>query len=225
MKNICVALLMGCVAASSFADGDPLVLKPSKDNFARSNKRNRNNGKSETLVIAHAANVRAMIAFDLSAVTNKIISAELRFRQHNAVKEQVSLIIAPMVNTEHNAAWEEGSGNLGTSGQNARPGESCYIFSAFPDTRWESASGDELTSLSDSGLWLAPVAALNGQAWQEDRWIRVPINDISLLEKIIKSETPTITFGLWGKAGNGLYFISSSNSQWPPELHLHQQEE
>ena len=225
MKNICIAILMGCIAATLFADGEPLVLKASKDNFARSNKRNRNNGESETLAIAHAPNIRSMIAFDLSAVTNEISSAELRFRQHNTAQEKVSLIIAPMANTEHNAAWREGSGNLGAGGHNAFRGTSCYAFSAFPDIKWESVSGDELPSISDSRLWLAPIAALNGQAWRANRWVRVPINDVSLLGKIIKSENPTITFGLWGKAGSGLYFISSNNSQWPPELHLQQKKE
>ena len=42
MKNICVAGLMGRMAATFFADGEPLVLKASKVKFSLSNKRNRN---------------------------------------------------------------------------------------------------------------------------------------------------------------------------------------
>lgn len=220
MKSICVAFLMGSIAATSFGNDGPLVLQASKDNFGRSNKRIRNSGGNETLAIAHAPNVRTIIAFDLSSVTNEIVGAELRFRQHNGVKEKTSLMVAPMVNTTNNVAWGEGSGNLGVGGQNAQLGDSCYAFSAFRDVPWESASGEPLVNLGDPQLWHAPVAALNGFKWEEDRWVRVPVKDALLLEETRKSETPAITFGLWGKAGNGYYFISSKNSQWAPELHL-----
>jgi len=220
MKSIYVAFLIGCVASTSFGEEGLLVLSASKDNFGRSNKRNRNNGANELLAIAHAPNIRTIIAFDLSSVTNEIVGAELRFRQHNAMDEKTSLIVAPMVNTTNNVAWGEGVGNLGAGGQNARPGESCYAYSAFRDVPWESATGEPLPWLNDARLWLAPVATLNGLKWEADRWIRVPIKDIALLEKIRNSETPMITLGLWGTAGNGLYFISSKNSQWSPELQL-----
>ncbi len=220
MKSIYVAFLIGCVASTSFGGDELLVLSASKDNFGRSNKRNCNNGASETLAIAHAPNIRTIIAFDLSSVTNEIIGAELRFRQHNAMDEKTSLIVAPIVNTAHNAAWGEGTGNLGAGGQNAQPGESCYGYSAFRDVPWESATGEPLSNLGDSKLWGAPVAALNGLKWEAARWVRVPIKDAALLEKIRISETPTITLGLWGKAGNGTYFISSKNSPWSPELQL-----
>lgn len=220
MKNIFVAILIGCVAATSLADGDALVLKASKDNSGRSNKRNRNNGASESLVIAHAPNLRTIIAFDLSSVTNEIVGAELRFRQHNTMDEKISLIVAPMVNTTNNVAWGEGAGNLGAGGQNSQPGESCYAYSAFRDVPWESIGGEPLADLGDAKLWGTPVAALNGLKWQENRWLRVPISNVTLLEKISQSSAPTITFGLWGKAGSGYYVISSKNSQWAPELHL-----
>ena len=220
MKRICVVFLMGFVAAASFGEGGPLVLSASKDNFGRSNKRNRNSGASETLIIAHNPNIRTIIAFDLSSVTNEIVGAEFRFRQHNAMDKAINLVVAPMLNTTHNVAWGEGSGNLGTGGQNAQPGESCYAYSAFRDVPWESATGEPLPWLGDSRLWSAPVATLNGLVWTEDRWVLIPIKDVALLEKMRKSKTPSITFGLWGTAGDGLYFISSKNSSWAPELHL-----
>ena len=225
MKRIGLVVLVGCISGLSFAADEVLVLKASKDNFARSNKRNRNNGANETLMIAGAPNVRSLIGFDLSTVTNEITAAELRFRPHDTATARVSLIVAPMVNTKRNAAWKEGMGNLGTQGQNAHLGESCYAFSAFRDVPWESSTGEPLVNLGDSGLWGVPVAALNGQSWQENRWIRIPISDVSLLEKTRKDEISTLTFGVWGKAGSGLYFISSNNSQWPPELHLQLKEQ
>jgi len=220
MKRISIVFFAGWISALSFAADAPLILKPSKDNFGRSNKRNRNNGACETLLISSAANIRSLIAFDLSSVSNEIISAELRFRPHETAQNQVSLIVAPMVYTEQNAAWEEGQGNLGVQGRIARSGESCYAFSVFPDKPWQSANGDLLTGLSDAELWEAPVAALNGQSWQENCWIRIPIRDVSLLEAIRKEKIQMLTFGVWGKTGNGLYFISSNNSQWAPELHI-----
>jgi hypothetical protein len=220
VKNIFVVFLMGCVGATSFADKEGLVLKASKDNFGRSNKRNGNSGASEALVIAHAPNIRTIIAFDLSSVTNEIVGAELRFRQHNAKQEKISLIVAPMVNTANNVAWGEGTGNLGTGGQNSQLGESCYAFSAVRDVPWESATDEPLPNLGDPKLWGTPIAALNGLKWEAGRWVRVPIKDAVLLEKSRASDTTAITFGFWGKAGDGLYYISSNNSQWSPELHL-----
>lgn len=220
MKRIFTVFLLGCVAATSFGEVEPLVLSAAKDNFGRSNKRNRNNGASETLAVAHAPNVRSLIAFDLSSVTNEIVGAELRFRQHNDAAQKTTLIVAPMVNTTNNAAWGEGSGNLGTSGQNAKPGESCYAYSAFREMPWESATGQPLVNLGDPGLWGSPVAGLNGFRWEAERWVRIPIKDAALLEKTRNSESPMLTFGLWGKAGDGFYLISSKNSQWAPKLYL-----
>ena len=220
MKKFYTAVLMGCFAAASFGGPELSVLKTTKDNFGRSNKRNRNNGASESLAIAHAPNIRTIIAFDLSSITNEIVSAELRIHQHNTMKGKTTLIVAPLVNTSNNVAWTEGVGNLGAGGQNARPGESCYAYSAFRDVPWESATGKPVVNLGDAKLWDSPVAVLNGLRWEEDRWIRIPVNDVAVLETIRTSETPTITFGFWGKAGNGLYLISSRNSQWAAELHL-----
>lgn len=220
VKRICITVLVGWMSTLSFAADEPLVLKASKDTFGRSNKRNRNNGACETLIIANAPNIRSLIAFDLSSVTNEISSAELRFRQHETAPEQVSLIVAAMVDTEQNSAWKEGIGNLGVLGQNARPGEACYAYSSFRDIPWESAAGKPVVNLADRKLWSRNIAAVNGQLWQKTRWVRVPVSDISLLETIKKTKGATITFGVWGTAGNGIYFISSRNSQWPPELHL-----
>lgn len=199
---------------------EPLELTPSKDTFGRSNKRNRNSGASEFLLIAHAPNIRTLVAFDLSGVTNEIIGAEFRFRAHNDSSTKVNLVVAPLVNTPNNIAWGEGQGNLGVQGQNSKFGEACYAFSAFNDAPWESAPGVPAVNLGDAKLWGAPLAILKGVAWEEDRWIRVPIKDVTVLEKIRRSDLPSITFGVWGNAGNGFYFISSKNSKWSPILHL-----
>ena len=220
MKKIYVVFLAGCVTVAAMGEAGSLVLKASKDNFGRSNKRNRNSGASKTLAIAHAPNIRSIIAFDLSSLTNEIIGAELRIHQHNSMPEKTSLIVAPMVSTTNNAAWGEGLGSLGAGGQNARPGESCYAYSAFRNVPWESADGKPVVNLGDAKLWGAPVAALNGLRWEEGRWVRIALSDVAVLETIRTSATPKVTFGLWGKAGNGLYFISSRNSLRAPELHL-----
>jgi len=208
------------VALAVSVAAKPLVLEASKDTFGRSNKRNRNSGASAELFVAHVPNIKTLIAFDLSNVSNQILQVEFRFRQHNSMSDGISLVVAPMVNTTNNAAWGEGLGSLGTQGQNSRPGEASYAFSAFRDVPWESAAGDTLANLADSRLWKSPVATLNGLEWKQGTWVRVPIADVALLEKIRKSKTPVITFGLWGKAGNGLYSISSNNSEWPAELRL-----
>ncbi len=227
MNRSCYGLILG-LAFSMLAEtgfSEELVLEASKDTFGRSNNRNRNSGASEQLLIAHMPNVRTLIAFDLSGITNEISGVELRFRQHNSMPDPISIVVAPMVGTANNTAWGEGVGNLGARGQNSQPGEACYAFSAFRDVPWESASGDPVVDLGDPGLWNPPVTVLDRLKWEQGNWIRMPVNDVALLEKIRKSGNPTITFGLWGKAGSGLYSISSNNSEWSPELYLELKED
>ena len=220
MKRIYISVCVSWLMIVSIGMSESVVLKASKDTFGRSNKRNRNNGASETLVVAKAPNIRTLIAFDLSSITNEIISAEFRFRQHETSMEKMTLTVSPMIDTEKNAAWGEGRGSLGVMGQNALVGESCYQYSAFRDVFWESAKGDSLVNMSDPQLWESPIATLNGQAWQENRWLRFPISDPALLESRRTGKSLSVTFGIWGKSGSGLYFISSRNSAWSPELHL-----
>jgi len=219
-KRVLLSGLAGIVVAGSVAAAEPLVLEASKDTFGRSNNRNRNSGAAEALFVAPVPYIKTLVAFDLSTVTNKILTAEFRFRQHNSMPERIDLVVAPMVNTTNNAAWGEGLGNLGTKGQNSRPGEASYAFSAFNDVPWESAAGGALANLSDPGLWKPSVATLKGLEWKKGGWVSVPIADVALLEKIRKSKSPVITFGLWGSAGDGFYSISSNNTKWPAELHL-----
>jgi hypothetical protein len=219
MTGVLVAMIAGTGAA------EKRVLEASKDNFGRSNKRNRNSGRSEQLYVAHAPNVRSIVSFDLSGITNQITGAEFRFRQHNSMPEKISLLIAPMAHTASNTKWLEGQGNLGANGQNSRPGDSCYAFCAFSNVPWESAAGDPMRDLGDSRLWLKPLAALNGLRWEEDRWIRVSVHNTGLLEKIRTSDYPVFTIGLWGNSGQGLYAISSRESSWAPVLELQLKQE
>ena len=219
MRKICIIVFTGYMAISALAENTTSVLKPSKDNFARSNYQIRNNGGSKNLYIAHAPNLRVLIAFDLSEITNKIIRAELRFHQQDSNPVPINLVVAPMVSTTNNATWGEGRGGLGARGQNARLGDSCYAFSSYRDIPWESASGKKLKNLAASGLWKSPIATLNGIEWKEE-WIHVAISNADWLETIRKSDTPIMTFGIWGTSGNGLYSIASKESQWAPELHL-----
>ncbi|MCF7818536.1 MAG: hypothetical protein K9M54_11715 [Kiritimatiellales bacterium] len=214
-----IGLMVGCVLAGAVFAGE-LDLTASKDSFGRSNQRNRNNGGCDQLAIAHAPNIRTIIAFDLGGVTNEITGAELQFHQNNSMAEKISLVVAPMVSTSNNAAWGEGLGNLGTNGQNSRPGEASYAFSAFRDVPWESAPGVPVEGMGSPSLWMPPVALINGLQWEEGRWLRIPIKNAAVLEDFRKSNVPVVTFGVWGQAGNGYYFISSRNSKWPPVLHL-----
>lgn len=211
--------MVGCILAGPVFSGE-LDLAASQDTFGRSNLRNTNNGGSEQLAISQAPNYRTIMAFDLSAVTNEIVGAELQFRQGNTMEGKMSMVVAPMANTASNSVWAEGVGNLGVRGQPARSGEACYALRAFRDAPWESAPGVPASDLGDADLWMPTVAQLNGIPWEEGRWLKVPLNNTSLLENIRKSESPVVTFGMWGKSGNGLYFISSRNSTWPPVLHL-----
>lgn len=198
----------------------PLVLNPSKDGFFRSNQQIHNNGGSTELYVAQAPSFRVIMAFDLSTVTNQILGAKLRFLQANTKENPISLVIAPMVQTTNNAAWGEGTGNLGAVGQNARPGSACYLRSAYPKVSWESSDGSAVPDIGAPALWKSPIASLNNLQWTTGKWVEVPIKPVSLLENIRTSTTKTITLGLWGTSGNGLYAIASKESENAPELIL-----
>jgi hypothetical protein len=223
MKRIYVWVVLSCVVTSLFAaENKPLVLTPTKDSFVRSNEQIRNSGKSEALYIAHRSNIRALIAFDLSGITNEITRATLRFHPHESRDEKISMVIAPMVNTKNNVDWGEGRGNLGYRGQFALDGESCFLFSkrGDKDVQWESKTGRALKSAMESGLWMTPISRLNGLKWDQGSWVSVSILNLAVLEDIRTSDLRQITFGLWGVGGNGLYLISSKESRWSPELIL-----
>ncbi len=217
---MCVAVLAGCAGVLA----GELDLKAAKDTFGRSNQRIRNNGAAPHLLVAHAPSVRSLIAFDLSTVTNRIGSASLRIRMANAVERPVSLVLAPMVRTSANDVWGEGSGNLGMQGRNALVGEATYARSAYPGTQWQASDGTVLDDLGDGRLWLAPVARIDGIEWKEGESVDLEISDVRLLEAIRTSSGPSITFGLWGTSGNGLYAIGSKESGGGPVLHLELEE-
>lgn len=216
--------MFALVAMAGSLLADSLVLKASKDSFYRSNEHNRNSGASQTLYVAHASNIRSIIAFDLSGVTNRIVKATFRFRQINTMEDNIVLTIAPMVQTKNNAAWAEGSGALGAKGQNARTGESCYGWSAFPDIQWESAKGKSVKGMGDDRLWAAPIMMEGRIEWKDAAWIEVPIQSVSWLEEIRMSKNPVLTLGLWGTSGKGLYALASKESGSAPELVLQLEE-
>lgn len=201
------------------AGGEQLVLEAAKDTFGRSNSRTRNSGGSEHLLVANAPSVRSLMAFDLSGVTNTVVAAKLQFRQHSSAPAAVALVIAPMVNTRNNAAWGEGIGALGAKGQNARIGEACYARSAFRDVKWESATHAALQDLGDPTLWKAPVGKPMRLKWVVGQWVDVKV-PVELVEAVRNSDLQMLSFGLWGTAGNGLYYISSKESGHAPKLVL-----
>lgn len=222
MNQICHGLLFGLFLFSlaGSVSAKSLELQASKDTFGRSNERNRNNGGNAVLAVSSASNIRTIIAFDLGGVTNEIIGAELRFRQHNTVEKPISLVVVPMAHTTNNAAWGEGAGNVGMKGRLAAAGDACYSYSAFNATAWESPKGVPVADLGDGLLWGAPIATLNPLPWEEGRMVNIAVDHAALLEEARKSATPVFTFGMWGTSGNGIYLISSRSSSWPPVLVL-----
>ncbi len=197
-----------------------LTLKASKDTFGRSQERNRNSGASTVLYVAHAPSVRAVVSYDLSSVTNRIRAARFRFHQKTSMPRAILLTIAPMVQTAHNDQWLEGSGALGARGQNARPGESCYDWSAFPAVAWENSTGLPVADLGAEGLWGAPLVANRSQPWEDGAWVEIQLTNPGWLETIRQSKQPVLTLGLWGTGGNGMYAFASKESGRGPELIL-----
>lgn len=212
----CILLLAGFVLGDA-----PQVLKALKDNFGRSNRVNTNNGANEFLAIAHTPDVmRSFIAFDLSSVSNEILTATLRLYPHQDNEHPVSLVVAPMVSTEGNDAWEEGRGGHGILGHPAQEGESSYALRAVRSSPWEDASGNPVQHLSASGLWSKPLAKLSQVSWKHGEWVEIPLNSVHQLEELRTGERKQITLGVWGTSGNGFYLISSCQSDHDPELVL-----
>lgn len=224
MKNW-ISVFVLWVAFCCAAGAEELTLKATKDSFGRSNERMRNSGSSATLYVAQASNIRALIAFDLSGVTNKVENAVFRFQQKESNETPVTLTVAPMVQTERNAAWKEGRGSLGARGRNALEGESCYSHSVFPKVQWESAPDKPVVDLAAASLWSKALVSAKRMEWKAEQWIEIKISDAKWLEEIRTSEHPIVTFGIWGSSGNGYYTINAKESGKAPELVLTLEEE
>jgi hypothetical protein len=207
-------------AVSSFGEELILELPAAKDSFFRSNNRNRNNGASSILIMARNASAISLIGFDLSSVTNEILSAELSFKVAETVSTPISFTVSPMVHNAENAGWVEGVGNLGVIGQNALPRESSYQWRAFRDEAWTNADGQPVINLMDSRLWEPAIAKLESEPWTAGEWISLPIEDGTFLETIRTSEFSTVTFGMQGSSGDGFYSIHSRESGAAPLLKL-----
>lgn len=211
-----LCLLLCLVSASA----ETVELEAAKDNFGRTNRRNQNSGGNPVLFLAHSPMLRSIIAFDLSSVTNEILSAELVFETANTQARPIDLVIAPMVYTVNNAKWQEGTGANGAQGRNAMVGESTFSRRAFPDEPWETASGAPATGLGDDGLWEYPLIRLRSQTWNQGYLLQMKLDAAALLETIRNADKPVITFGIWGVAGNGHYAIASKESGRGPRLIL-----
>lgn len=228
MKTLTVlATALTVLCSAAYAEGENaensvLELKASKDTFMRSNKTSRNNGGSSLLFLTQTPMARTIMAFDLSGVTNEVLSAELQFCQDNTVSERspLDIVICPMAQTPNNAAWGEGHGNLAIKGHPAQVGDATFVFSSFNGVQWESAGGKSLTFISDSKLWKSPVADLKNLVWKENNWIKVPI-DAKLIEQIRTSQIPQLTLGIWGTGGGReFYYLRSKESNNSPKLVL-----
>jgi hypothetical protein len=217
-KTIIYSVFLAVMA--SVAAENKVVLEASKDTFGRSNGINLNNGGSQYLVIAHAPGIRSIVAFDLSGITNEITAAEFQFRQHNTVDKPLSMVVSPMVQTENNALWNEGTGALGVKGRNAMLGEATFAWRAFRDKAWESMDGGSVSGLHEKGLWQSPVSSLSALHWRENNWVSIQVSNVLLLERFRASGAKIITFGIWGTAGNGTYLISAKESGHAPKLIL-----
>lgn len=226
MKILIRALLITMFSCSfSLGEGGRVELEAHKDMFARSNHRNKNSGGSEFMLLVPAPGVRAIIGFDLSSVTNEILSAELSFRVFDSSSSPLSLTVAPMVYHASNTLWKEGAGKLGLVGRNAVGGEATYQWKAFRDKAWKDEEGKAVVNMADSKLWKDPIASLRSQAWREGEWITLKITDVSMLEELRKTEEKSITYGLWGSSGSGVYRINARESGKPAKLILTVKEE
>lgn len=221
MNKLCFILMLALAAGTvSAAETEEIELTAVKDTFGRSNNRNGNSGAAPLLLVAPSPGVNAILAFDLSSVTNEIESAEFLFRIQADSDTPLSLTVAPMVHNAKNGTWIEGSGNLGIRGQNAVIGDATFQWRAFRDRPWVTKNGRSAQNLMDSDLWEAPIAKLNAVEWIAGEWVSVPIRDAAFLEAIRNDDLKTSTIGIWGTSGKGIYKIDSKESGSPAKLKL-----
>ncbi len=213
---ICLLICLSCVP-QGFAE--TVTLPAAKDAFGRSNERNTNSGASPDLYVAHSPMFRALVSFDLSSVTNRILSAELCLTPRNDNDTALKLQLAPMVYTSQNAGWKEGAGSRGAQGRNAMSGEATFSRCAYPDVAWERSVGVPSRGLDDSALWMTSIAT-TVPVWKSAEVVRLKLNTVSWLEKIRSAQKPVATFGLWGSGGKGFYIIASKESGQAPVLVL-----
>jgi len=212
-----------CVLLSgSFASGEDLKIEltTSKDTFARSTDRNGNSGANEYVMLAPMPGTIGLLAFDLSSVTNEITSAAFSFRIHEDSRTPLSLTVSPMVHNEKNPKWIEGTGNLGIRGQNARIGEVTFQWRAFRDRPWKDENGKSVVNLMSSNLWDSPLEKKSSVKWDAGTWITVQVDDLTVLEEIRTNKVPTVTFGIWGTSGTGVYKISAKEGGHPAKLSM-----
>ena len=220
MKTSVLCSLLILFAAAVVSPAETLEIKAAKDTFGRSNERNQNSGASADLYLAHSSMVRTLIGFDLSSVTNRILSAELRLNMQNDNPRAMSFQVVPMVSTPVNSNWKEGAGSRGSQGRNAQQGEATFSCCIFPDVPWQTAMGRDARGLDDSSLWLSPVARQSVTEWKAGGQVLLKISTVDWLEKIRTSNVPIATLGLWGTSGNGYYIIASKESGAGPVLVL-----
>lgn len=219
-KRFFIPVLLASAVMCSAAETGTMELTASKDTFGRSNKRNCNSGAAPFLLLAPMSGIRSLAAFDLSSVTNEIEAAEFSFCIQEDSSVPLSLTVAPMVYNPENAGWMEGRGNLGVLGRNAMVGEATFGWRSYRDDLWMGRDGRTVQDLMDKNLWEAPLAKLKPQEWTAGEWVAVPIEDAAFLETIRKEDVKTVTFGLWGTSGNGIYKIGSRESASPARLVL-----
>lgn len=218
INSIALCVLM----SSSFAGGEDLnvELTTIKDTFARSTDRNGNSGANEYIMLAPTPGSIGLVAFDLSSVTNEITSAAFSFRIHESSRTPLSLTVSPMVHNKNNPKWIEGTGNWGIRGQNAALAEVTFQWRAFRDRPWEDENGKTVVNLMSSDLWKSPIEKRSSVKWDAGSWISIQLDDPAVLEEIRTSEFPTVTFGIWGTSGNGVYKVSSKEAGYPARLSL-----
>jgi len=208
------------IGASVFAqESEKVELTASKDAFGRSKERNRNSGAAPFLLASPIPGVASIVGFDLSSVTNEIESAEFSFRILEDEQTPLSFTVSFMDHNDKNGTWVEGRGYQSLKGQLAELDESTYQWRAFRDRAWLNAEGRTVRHLRDEDLW-TELASQSSVPWKAGNWITISIEDPAFLEEIRKHEVQTVTFGIWGTRGNGLYKLDSRESGNPAKLNL-----
>ncbi len=163
-----------------------------------------------------------LMEFDLSDAEYPITNAVLTLTQGKALTGSWELSAYPMVYTENNYSWYEGTGTTWyateTDSPAANANAACWAYSkadAVVPIQWEDSAGSPVASAGTASLWQSAIATSSGTNSTDGGKVTLNL-DVAELEKMRTNGVERITLGLWGTQSlSGNYFLASKDNDDP----------
>jgi len=197
MATVLVVLVLGNVALAE-------TLTVQKDTTLWETWSNQNSGGHKKVFarLDGTNGYPGLLAFDLSGVGYTIGTATLRMYATDTTSAQ-TVSVTPLVHTDNNAAWTEGTGlwSDDTSGASWD-----YSSDAATATEWEDGlggTGNVMTAVTPGG----PIGSRNG-TWTSQNWYEIAL-DGAVVES--RRTNGSISLLLEGDGGEWVGFVTKEN--------------